>query len=125
MLFTKLGLSQPLLRAIKEQGYTMPTPIQEKAIPLIIQKRDILAAAQTGTGKTAGFTLPMLHLLAHSKPTMQKKQIRALVLTPTTPLALAGALMEPEVSVPTAAAAKLAAAATPEPLLEPRGSKGP
>jgi len=87
MLFTKLGLSQPLLRAIKEQGYTTPTPIQEKAIPLIIQKRDILAAAQTGTGKTAGFTLPMLHLLAHSKPTMQKKQIRALVLTPTRELA--------------------------------------
>ena len=87
MSFTKLGLSQPLLRAIKEQGYTTPTPIQEQAIPLIIQKRDILAAAQTGTGKTAGFTLPMLHLLSHSKPHMQKKQIRALVLTPTRELA--------------------------------------
>ncbi len=87
MSFTKLGLSQPLLRAIKEQRYTTPTPIQEQAIPLIIQKRDILAAAQTGTGKTAGFTLPMLHLLSHSKPHMQKKQIRALVLTPTRELA--------------------------------------
>jgi len=87
MSFTKLGLSQPLLRAIKEQGYTTPTPIQEQAIPLIIQKRDILAAAQTGTGKTAGFTLPILHLLSHSKPHMQKKQIRALVLTPTRELA--------------------------------------
>ncbi len=87
MSFTKLGLSQPLLRAIKDQGYTTPTPIQEQAIPLIIQKRDILAAAQTGTGKTAGFTLPILHLLSHSKPHMQKKQIRALVLTPTRELA--------------------------------------
>ena len=87
MSFTKLGLSQPLLRAIKDQGYTTPTPIQEQAIPLVIQKRDILAAAQTGTGKTAGFTLPILHLLSHSKPHMQKKQIRALVLTPTRELA--------------------------------------
>jgi ATP-dependent RNA helicase RhlE len=87
MSFTKLGLAQPLLRAIKEQGYTTPTPIQEQAIPLILQKRDILAAAQTGTGKTAGFTLPLLHRLAHSKPQMQKKQIRALVLTPTRELA--------------------------------------
>jgi len=87
MSFTKLGLSQSLLRAIKEQGYTTPTPIQEKAIPLIIEKRDILAAAQTGTGKTAGFTLPMLHRLAHTHPHMQKKQIRALVLTPTRELA--------------------------------------
>jgi len=78
---------QPLLRAIKEQGYTVPTPIQEQAIPLIMQKRDILAAAQTGTGKTAGFTLPMLQKLAHTKPNMQKKQIRALVLTPTRELA--------------------------------------
>ncbi len=87
MSFTKLGLSQPLLRAIKDQGYDAPTPIQEQAIPLIIQKRDILAAAQTGTGKTAGFTLPILHRLAHTKPHMQKKQIRALVLTPTRELA--------------------------------------
>jgi len=78
---------QPLLRAIKEQGYNTPTPIQEQAIPLIMQKRDILAAAQTGTGKTAGFTLPMLQRLAHTKPQMQKKQIRALVLTPTRELA--------------------------------------
>jgi len=87
MSFAKLGLSQSLLRAIKEQGYSAPTPIQEKAIPLIIEKRDILAAAQTGTGKTAGFTLPMLHRLSHTHPQMQKKQIRALVLTPTRELA--------------------------------------
>ncbi len=87
MSFTKLGLSQPLLRAIKEQGYSAPTPIQEQAIPLILQKKDILAAAQTGTGKTAGFTLPLLQRLTHSKPSMQKKQIRALVLTPTRELA--------------------------------------
>jgi len=87
MSFTKLGLSQPLLRAIKEQGYDTPTPVQEQAIPLIIQKRDILAAAQTGTGKTAGFTLPMLQRLSYTRPPMQKKQIRALVLTPTRELA--------------------------------------
>jgi len=87
MSFIKLGLTQPLLRAIKEQGYDTPTPIQEQAIPLIIKKRDILAAAQTGTGKTAGFTLPLLDRLAHTKPHMQKKQIRALVLTPTRELA--------------------------------------
>ncbi len=87
MSFSKLGLSQPLLRAIKEQGYSTPTPIQKQAIPLILDKRDILAAAQTGTGKTAGFTLPLLHRLAYTKPQMQKKQIRALVLTPTRELA--------------------------------------
>lgn len=87
MAFTKLGLSAPLLKSIAEQGYDTPTPIQEKAIPLIIQKRDVLAAAQTGTGKTAGFTLPLLTRLAQNKPHMQKTQIRALILTPTRELA--------------------------------------
>ena len=83
MSFSTLGLSQPLLKAVKETGYTKPTPIQSQAIPLIIQKRDLLAAAQTGTGKTAGFTLPILELLSQSNPDMNKYQIRALVLTPT------------------------------------------
>ncbi|MDM5271552.1 DEAD/DEAH box helicase [Sulfurovum sp. zt1-1] len=87
MSFSSLGLSQPLLKAIKETGYTKPTPIQAKAIPLIIQKKDVLAAAQTGTGKTAGFTLPLLERLSQTKPNMNKYQIRALVLTPTRELA--------------------------------------
>lgn len=87
MSFTNLGLSEPLLKAIKEQGYDTPTPIQQKAIPVVIEGKDVLAAAQTGTGKTAGFTLPLLEKLSKTKPKMQKKQIRALVLTPTRELA--------------------------------------
>jgi len=87
MSFTNLGLSEPLLKAIKEQGYDTPTPIQEKAIPVVIEGKDVLAAAQTGTGKTAGFTLPLLERLSRTQPKMQKKQIRALVLTPTRELA--------------------------------------
>jgi len=87
MAFTNLGLSHLLLKAIDEMGYDKPTPIQEKAIPLVLQKRDLLASAQTGTGKTAGFTLPILHMLTQHKPHMQKKQIRSLVLTPTRELA--------------------------------------
>ena len=87
MSFTNLGLSEPLLKAIKEQGYTTPTPIQQQAIPVVIQKKDVLAAAQTGTGKTAGFTLPLLERLNQNNPNMNKYQIRALVLTPTRELA--------------------------------------
>ncbi len=87
MSFTNLGLSEPLLKAIKEQGYDTPTPIQQKAIPVVIAGKDVLAAAQTGTGKTAGFTLPLLERLSKTQPRMQKKQIRALVLTPTRELA--------------------------------------
>ena len=87
MSFTNLGLSEPLLKAIKEQGYDTPTPIQQKAIPVVIEGKDVLAAAQTGTGKTAGFTLPLLERLSRTQPKMQKKQIRALVLTPTRELA--------------------------------------
>ncbi len=87
MRFETLGLSKPLLKAIQEQGYTEPTPIQAQAIPVILQKKDILAGAQTGTGKTAGFTLPMLELLSRAKPTKHKHQIKALILTPTRELA--------------------------------------
>jgi len=87
MSFTDLGLSEPLLNAIKEQGYDTPTPIQSQAIPVVIEGKDVLAAAQTGTGKTAGFTLPLLERLSQTKPNMQKKQIRALVLVPTRELA--------------------------------------
>jgi len=87
MKFTDLGLNTSLLKAIKEEGYDTPTPIQTKAIPLVIEGRDVLAAAQTGTGKTAGFTLPLLERLSQTSPQMGKKQIRVLVLTPTRELA--------------------------------------
>jgi ATP-dependent RNA helicase RhlE len=85
MLFNQLGLSAELLRAVDEKGYQEATPIQQQAIPLILEGRDVLAGAQTGTGKTAGFTLPLLHKLQHS--TKNRRNIRALVLTPTRELA--------------------------------------
>jgi ATP-dependent RNA helicase RhlE len=87
MSFTNLGLSKPIQKAILEQGYTKPTPIQAKAIPVILQKKDILAGAQTGTGKTAGFTLPILHCLSTKTKQKGKHQVRALILTPTRELA--------------------------------------
>lgn len=67
MSFTSLGLAEPLLRAVAEQGYDTPSPIQQQAIPAVLAGRDLMAAAQTGTGKTAGFTLPMLQRLTESK----------------------------------------------------------
>ena len=86
MTFDKLGLTDSLLKAVKVTGYTKPTLIQEKAIPAILSGKDVMAAAQTGTGKTAGFTLPLLQLLNwRKKPTPY--EIRALVLTPTRELA--------------------------------------
>jgi len=87
MSFEKLGLSKPLLQAVREQGYDTPTPIQAQAIPVILARKDILAGAQTGTGKTAGFTLPMLELLSRAKNPHNKHHIKALVLTPTRELA--------------------------------------
>ena len=86
MSFKSLGLSEPLLRAVSKKGYETPSPIQIKAIPPILEGKDILASAQTGTGKTAGFTLPMLHLLSKG-PEQRHRPIRALVLTPTRELA--------------------------------------
>jgi ATP-dependent RNA helicase RhlE len=86
MQFNQLGLSQVLLKAISKKGYTTPSPIQQKAIPPILQGKDVLASAQTGTGKTAGFTLPLLHLLSEN-PKEKYKPIRALILTPTRELA--------------------------------------
>ena len=87
MSFTTLGLSEPILRAVAETGYIQPTPIQQKAIPVVLSGRDILAGAQTGTGKTAGFTLPMLQLLSTKSIPKGKHPVRALVLTPTRELA--------------------------------------
>jgi ATP-dependent RNA helicase RhlE len=85
VLFNQLGLSAELLRAVEEQGYQKATPIQQRAIPLILEGRDVLAGAQTGTGKTAGFTLPLLQRLQHG--TVNRRRVRALVLTPTRELA--------------------------------------
>ena len=87
MSFKTLGLSEPLLKAIAEQGYTEPTPIQKQAIPTILTRRDVLAGAQTGTGKTAGFTLPLLQLMSEKKQSKEKPHVRALILTPTRELA--------------------------------------
>lgn len=86
MSFDSLGLSDALLKAISKQGYTTPSPIQQKAIPLILERKDILASAQTGTGKTAGFTLPMLQILSQGQR-LRQRPIRALILTPTRELA--------------------------------------
>ena len=88
MKFTDLGLAQEILDAIDLQGYDTPSPIQEKAIPHVLEGKDVMAAAQTGTGKTAGFTLPLLHRLSNTpKPQGKGNQARALILTPTRELA--------------------------------------
>jgi ATP-dependent RNA helicase RhlE len=90
MTFESLGLAEPLLRAVREQGYETPTPIQAQAIPAVLNGGDLMAGAQTGTGKTAGFTLPMLHRLAAMPATRDARgriPIRALILTPTRELA--------------------------------------
>ena len=86
MTFNTLGLSDTLLQAVKQTGYTAPTPIQERAIPEILAGRDVMAAAQTGTGKTAGFTLPLLQLIS-GRPNRTRNSFRALILTPTRELA--------------------------------------
>ncbi|SFV54979.1 ATP-dependent RNA helicase RhlE [hydrothermal vent metagenome] len=87
MSFLNLGLSKEILDAISDQGYTTPTPIQKQAIPTILDGSDILAGAQTGTGKTAGFTLPLLEKLQQIPQRKGKRAIRALILTPTRELA--------------------------------------
>ncbi len=90
MSFESLGLRPEILRAVAEQGYTDPTPIQAQAIPVVLQGRDIMAGAQTGTGKTAGFTLPLLHrMAAHASTSTSpaRHPVRALILTPTRELA--------------------------------------
>ena len=86
MSFSSLGLSDALLKAISKKGYTTPSPIQQKAIPPVLEGKDVLASAQTGTGKTAGFTLPILQLLSQGQQ-LRQRPIRALILTPTRELA--------------------------------------
>ncbi|WP_224247767.1 DEAD/DEAH box helicase [Hyalangium gracile] len=89
MTFDELKLAEPLLRAVKEEGYTTPTPIQQQAIPPALEGRDVLGCAQTGTGKTAAFALPILHRLSTGRPVppAHGRPIRALILTPTRELA--------------------------------------
>jgi ATP-dependent RNA helicase RhlE len=87
MPFSKLGLCDPLLKAVSELGYTEPTPVQKQAIPVILAGRDLVAAAQTGTGKTASFVLPLLEIF-NTRGKLRGKRIRALILTPTRELAV-------------------------------------
>jgi len=86
MSFKSLGLSEALVKAVSAQGYDTPTPIQEKSIPAVLEGKDVLASAQTGTGKTAGFTLPLLQLLSQTPP-LRNRPVRTLILTPTRELA--------------------------------------
>lgn len=90
MLFSELKINAPILEALKEQGYTHPTPIQEGAIPVVLEGKDLLGCAQTGTGKTAAFAIPILQLLANEKHKVVRgrRPIRALILTPTRELAI-------------------------------------
>ncbi|WP_406608810.1 DEAD/DEAH box helicase [Agarivorans sp. JK6] len=87
MPFTKLGLSTPLIQAIQEQNYQQPTPIQAKAIPLVLKGKNLIAAAQTGTGKTASFVLPILQSISRQTEALRGKRVRALILAPTRELA--------------------------------------
>lgn len=87
MTFASLGLIEPLLRTLAELDYQTPTPVQSQAIPAVLKGRDLMAAAQTGTGKTAGFALPLLHRLTLEGPQVASNSVRALVLTPTRELA--------------------------------------
>ena len=90
MTFEELKLAPAILEAVREQGYEHPTPIQAEAIPAVLEGHDLLAGAQTGTGKTAAFTLPMLHRLSESAQPVargERRPVRALVLAPTRELA--------------------------------------
>ena len=86
MAFKNLSIIEPILKAVAAEGYTIPTPIQQQAIPLVLQKKDLLGCAQTGTGKTAAFAIPILQQLYEQKPL--KPGIKVLVLTPTRELAI-------------------------------------
>lgn len=89
MTFDQLNLQEPLLKALKETGYSSPTPIQEQSIPVVLQQKDLLGVAQTGTGKTAAFAIPVLQLLNGQQPAQRgPRPIRALILTPTRELAI-------------------------------------
>src|SRR5688572_33452275 len=87
--FEKLKIIEPMLKALKNEGYSNPTPIQEQSIPVILQRKDLFGCAQTGTGKTAAFAIPVLQLLHEQKQSVkQQSTIKGLVLTPTRELAM-------------------------------------
>jgi ATP-dependent RNA helicase RhlE len=89
MTFNNLGLIQPIIEALEEKGYTQPTPIQEQAIPILLKRRDLLGCAQTGTGKTAAFAIPIIQLIEQNKDDQTgKRKVKALVVTPTRELAI-------------------------------------
>ena len=89
MKFESLSLIPSLLKSLEQEGYTSPTPIQEQAIPVVLQGKDLLGCAQTGTGKTAAFALPIIQLLLQNKSNnTPKKHIRSLIVTPTRELAI-------------------------------------
>lgn len=88
MQFSNLNIIEPILKAIEEEGYTTPTPIQKQAIPLVLEGNDLLGCAQTGTGKTAAFSIPILQLLSKEPNDKGKRKIRALIVTPTRELAI-------------------------------------
>ncbi len=88
MQFSELDLIEPILKAVEEEGYTSPTPIQEQSIPLILEGKDLLGCAQTGTGKTAAFAIPIIQLLSQEHANEKKRRIRSLIVTPTRELAI-------------------------------------
>ena len=89
MTFNDLGLIDPILKAVAEKGYTQPTPIQEQSIPTLLKGKDLLGSAQTGTGKTAAFTIPILqHLVEEKQNSKKHRKIKALIITPTRELAI-------------------------------------
>jgi ATP-dependent RNA helicase RhlE len=88
MPFQSLNIIEPILKSLKEEGYTTPTPIQEQAIPIVLQGTDLLGCAQTGTGKTAAFAVPILQLLSATRTFDRKRKIRSLIVTPTRELAI-------------------------------------
>src|SRR2546423_3022678 len=88
MSFKSLHIIEPILRSLQEEGYSTPTAIQSQAIPIVLEGKDIMGCAQTGTGKTAAFAIPILQLLGENKPHGAKRKIRSLILTPTRELAM-------------------------------------
>ena len=88
MSFENLKLVEPILRALKDEGYTTPTPIQAQAIPLVLERKDLLGVAQTGTGKTAAFSLPIIQILGHNKTYDKSRIVKSLIVTPTRELAI-------------------------------------
>src|SRR3972149_2187215 len=88
MSFESLNIIEPILKAVREAGYTIPTPIQTQSIPIVLRGTDLLGCAQTGTGKTAAFAIPILQLLSAHKTYDRKRKVRSLIVTPTRELAI-------------------------------------